>query len=179
MKLFTWWIRAFMCISITCVYVYIIYIIILYYSYYHYVSSCFCKMSGLISNAFISASDHLLPVRTAEGSLRAWCSVKCRAIVSGEVECKVYAYVLKLLAFDKLLLVFCFLFTSHIKTSNTHSVIHSNLFLMNLLSSLFRVQSQGWTVWWKFTKAVRRFFQSADHSHLVHTFLYNTHFGRS
>lgn len=41
---------------------------------------------GLMSNAFISASDHLLPLCTVEGPLRAWCSVKCCAIVSGEDE---------------------------------------------------------------------------------------------
>lgn len=41
-----------------------------YHKYYSYVSLCFCKLTGLMSNAYISASNHLLPLRTAEGPLR-------------------------------------------------------------------------------------------------------------
>lgn len=35
------------------------------------------------------------------------------------------------------------------------------LLLMNFLFFSLRVQSRGWTAWWKFTEAARRFFQSA------------------
>ena len=41
------------------------------------------------------ASNHLLPLCAVEGPLRAWRSVKRGAIVSGEIGCKVYSYLIK------------------------------------------------------------------------------------
>lgn len=63
--------------------------------------SFYCSVYGFVKYVdwwlmlLFLASNHLLPLCAVEGPLRAWCSVKCGAIVSGENECKVYSYLIK------------------------------------------------------------------------------------